>query len=441
MTGLDDLLTDALRDLAAAAPQLPPLSRRARRRIRAGRAGAILASAAVVAGTCTGLAVAAQSLGTRSQPAAQEHPLGRPMAYVLTDSGTVVPISLATNRPGRAIHAVRRGSYGGLANLAIAPDGRTIYVSSTGGPTTQAAATSAVTPVSVTSGRAGQPILVPSETGFPGQIAITPNGKTAYVLDGPEGVGAVPIDLASWRALKPVGISDAPSPDFTDGFAITPDGTTVYVLEPDLGKVVPVRTATNTALKPITLVARPYQLTGIAITPNGKTAYVTTADPGGGQQGMVIPVDLATGTVQKPITLIGAPGATGIAIAPDGRTAYLVAGLKVIPVDLATGTELAPIELPAHGQAFVIVIDPHGGTAYVPSAESDTVTPIDLATDTALKPIRTAGLPEFVAFAPDGTTAYIGSSQDIVTPVSTATGRAGRTISLGGVPAGIVFSH
>jgi DNA-binding beta-propeller fold protein YncE len=439
MTGLDELLTDALRDLAEAAPQLPPLSRRARRRIRAGRAGTILASAVAVAGTCTGLAVAAQVLGTRSQPAAQEHPLGRPMAYVLTDSGTVVPISLATNRPGRAIHAVHRGSYGGLANLAIAPDGRTVYVSSTGGPTTQAAATSAVTPVNVTSGRAGRPILVPSVTGFPGQIAITPNGKTAYVLDGPDGAGAVPIDLASWRALTPVPISDAPSPVFAGCFAITPDGATFYVLEPDLGTVVPVRTATNTALKPIKLVTQPYSLTGIAVTPDGKTAYVITGNPAGAR-GLVIPVDLATGAVQRPITLTGAPAATGIAIAPDGRTAYVVAGLKVIPVDLATGSELAPIELPARAQGSVIVIDPHGGTAYVPSVESDTVTPIDLATDAARKPIKTAGLPDFVAFAPDGKTAYIGSSHDTVTPVSTATGRAGRAISVGGEPAGIVFT-
>jgi hypothetical protein len=42
--------------------------------------------------------------------------------------------------------------------------------------------------------------------------------------------------------------------------------------------------------------------------------------------------------------------------------------------------------------------------------------------------VKTAGLPEFVAFAPDGKTAYIGSSHDTVTPVSTATGRAGRAI-------------
>ncbi len=70
MAELDELLAEALRDLAAEAPGLPSLSPRARRRIRAARAGAILASVVVVAGVSAGLVLGALALSraTRSRP-------------------------------------------------------------------------------------------------------------------------------------------------------------------------------------------------------------------------------------------------------------------------------------------------------------------------------------------------------------------------------------
>jgi hypothetical protein len=76
MAELDDLLTQALHELAAQAPPLPPLSPRARRRIRAGRAGAILATAVVAAGVCAGLIVGAQALSRaqRPRPPSSPHP-------------------------------------------------------------------------------------------------------------------------------------------------------------------------------------------------------------------------------------------------------------------------------------------------------------------------------------------------------------------------------
>lgn len=75
MADLDDLLAGALRDLAAEAPPLPPLSPRARRRIRVGRAGAVLVTAVVVAGICAGLVAGVQALyrAAHSQPS-PSHP-------------------------------------------------------------------------------------------------------------------------------------------------------------------------------------------------------------------------------------------------------------------------------------------------------------------------------------------------------------------------------
>ncbi|MBO0816317.1 MAG: YncE family protein, partial [Actinobacteria bacterium] len=72
------------------------------------------------------------------------------------------------------------------------------------------------------------------------------------------GASVIPIRTATNTALPPIknGGSGA--------MAITPDGKTVYVANFDSGTVIPIRTATNTALPPIKAGRNP---TVIAITP------------------------------------------------------------------------------------------------------------------------------------------------------------------------------
>ncbi len=93
-----------------------------------------------------------------------------------------------------------------------------------------------MTPISTATNKPGKPIDFP---GYAGPIAITPNGRTAYVLS---------------RAFSVQG-----------------------------GRVTPINTATNKALKAIKLP----NVGVIAITPNGKTAYVTTSAG-------VVPISTAT---------------------------------------------------------------------------------------------------------------------------------------------------
>ena len=113
-----------------------------------------------------------------------------------------------------------------------------------------------VTPIDTATNTAGPPIAVQDAT----QIAITPDGKTAYVSD-PAGDAVIPIDTATNTAGTPIQIGRAPAE-----IAITPDGTTAYVI--DQGHPValtPIATATNTAGTPILLGVS--LGTAIAITP------------------------------------------------------------------------------------------------------------------------------------------------------------------------------
>src|SRR5262245_35458392 len=77
-------------------------------------------------------------------------------------------------------------------------------------------------------------------------------------------------------ALKPITVGSQPG-----SIAITPDGKTAYVANANSGTVTPIRTASNTALKLIKVGHQPEYL---AITPNGRTVYAVnyTSDTGPG---------------------------------------------------------------------------------------------------------------------------------------------------------------
>ena len=79
----------------------------------------------------------------------------------------MTPIATATNTPGRPIKVGQ-----GPAAIAITPDGKTAYVATSVGKT--------VTPISDSPPtRPARPINVGG--GWPFPIAITPDSKTAYV--------------------------------------------------------------------------------------------------------------------------------------------------------------------------------------------------------------------------------------------------------------------
>ena len=85
--------------------------------------------------------------------------------------------------------------------------------------------------------------------------------------------------------------------------AITPDGKRAYVANPGDGTVSVITTATGAVSAPITVGNRPY---AVAITPDGKHAYVTNDG-----DGTVSVITTATGAVSAPITVGNDPARRG----------------------------------------------------------------------------------------------------------------------------------
>jgi DNA-binding beta-propeller fold protein YncE len=416
-------ITTALRDLADQAG--PPHIRvdAAWRAGRQARRAAIITSAAVVAVIAVAVAVPAAILGPR--PAAH-----RPTATVyvgytslgpmkphqhLRIAGAIVPISTATNRAGKPIPIS-----GGVGDIAITPDGRTAYVANGGFIGAQAGT---VTPISTATNTPGKPIRIPGGAGI---VAITPDGKTAYA-GGQDKI--TPIRTATNAPGRPIRIYGAAS-----DIAITPDGKTAYVsTNAAKSGIIPINTATNTAGKPIRVCrARPGTKPLldfprlIAVTPDGTTLYVGCDD------GTLVPIRTATNTAGRPIPISG--GTITIAFTPDGKTAYVGGGGTVTPVSTATNTAGKPIRtgLPV---VEVMAITPDGKTLYVTNYEGrpvDRIVPIRTATNRPGPPIHVGSPAEALVITPDGKTLYAAAAatfnKDTVTPISTATNRAGKPI-------------
>jgi YVTN family beta-propeller protein len=247
--------------------------------------------------------------------------------------------------------------------------------------------------------------------------------RTAYVVNNSDGT-LTPINTATSTPGTAIKLGGAPY-----GIAITPDGKTAYVVDEE-GSVIPVNTATSTPGTAIKLGGHPYE---IAITPDGRTAYIVDAE-----KNTLTPINLATNTPGAAIKVPGEPDA--LAITPDGKTAYVL-GLAgtVTPVNLATGTAGAAITVGA--EAIAIVITPDGKTVYATSGTLNAVTPINTATNTAGTPIKVGARPYSIAVTPDGKTVFTANdNENTVTPIDTATNTARPGIEVGNCPAAIAIT-
>lgn len=213
------------------------------------------------------------------------------------------------------------------------------------------------------------------------------------------------------------------SNNFPLHLAITPDGKYAYVVI-NASKVIAVDIATNIQIASLKL---GNNLQGIAITPDGQKVYVIDA---GTEQ--LLSINTST-NLPGPTINLKTSFPKDIAIMPDGQTALIVdmQDNTVIQVNLITGVLDNPIPTLGIGSGS-IAITPNGATAYVANATSNNVTPIDLIKKSAGEPINVGNLPQSIAISPDGTKVYVSNSKsNSVTILNGNTVATGSTFPLG----------
>jgi DNA-binding beta-propeller fold protein YncE len=323
---------------------------------------------------------------------------------------TLTAIRTATNRPGRVITVCASGNPGGVDApyaIAVTPDSRTVYVSCAG----------TVVPVRAGADNASEPIRVSSA----GALAMAAEGRTVYVAN-PGGDTITPISTATEEPRRPIVVGPSP-----DAMAVTPDGRTVLVLtSTGVTGVTPVDAVTNRAGKPVAI----QEAYALRVAPGGRTAYVLATPDSNSQQGFVVPVHIRAGTAGAPIKVGLNP--VQIAFTPDGKMAYVAnyASQSVTPIRLAdgwAGSAIAAGKIPTR-----LAVSPDSTTVYVldsnvfgemgpempfgaqvrmlsrilfsalvkrPLSWRGQVIPIRVATNSAGKPVKVGRLPMAIAIA------------------------------------------
>ena len=390
-----------------------------------------------------------------------------PVIYVANlASHDITPIDAST---GIAVRPIGLGALSPVA-LAVAPGAKTLYVVAVGGD--EDGSPGSVVPIATATDRPGRPIAVGTS---PQAIAITPNGKMAYVLNG---IGAAttpattpatvtPIDLATGTALHPIKVGTIPL-----SMTMSPNGKLLYVVDSSQSNpgepsaITPVDTATDTSAPAIKLARNlvPFSVSGLAFMSNSATAYAITSSG-------IVPINTATGRLGKTIGLrTSVPVA--IAVTRD-NSAIAEVGVPVTALEqgspyannvtlalLSTRTgvvgKVATLGDEPGAMSWEVAIAPNGSSAYVlattSSPRESTVIPVDLATGTAGKTIDVGRNASMLAISPNGATVFVldsgtyvgvGSPHNTpgrVIPIATSTSTVGKAITVGLAPAAFAIA-
>jgi YVTN family beta-propeller protein len=252
---------------------------------------------------------------------------------------------------------------------------------------------SALTFVELGTGR----ILGNTDTGpLPREIAVTPDGRTAFVVNegGDDGVSV--IDVAARREIRKIELGRVRDPQ---GIQVSGDGTRLYVTAQAEQAVLEIDVATGKVLRTL---ATGQESRRLVLAPDGRTLYTAN-----GRDGTVTVLDLDQGT---PVAQIATGrGCASIDITPDGRTVWAVNWSfdTVSVVDTKSFTVVA--KLPRPVRPSLVKITPDGRTALVACGYADrhlgAVIFYDVATRRELGSVN-AGPIIAMAIDPAGQTAY-----------------------------------
>src|ERR1700721_1433278 len=247
-----------------------------------------------------------------------------------------------------------------------------------------------VSVISTTSDMVVQTIPVANS---PFGVAVTPNGKFAYV-SSQSGVLTV-IDTATNSVAQTFLIGGAPF-----GLAFSPDGTKLYVTNPGYARVTVVDPNTGNVAGMIDLSSYPYYPLEISISPDGSRAYVTTFNCSGVCSGSLLVLDTTSNQLSNIIPVGNA--IFGVATTRDGKHVYIADQLGS-SWDMDTSTYNVT-SVPSAFGSQVPAITPDNSKVYITGGYGF-VSAINTSNDSLISTFSVGSgetLPYLVAITPDG---------------------------------------
>lgn len=365
-----------------------------------------------------------------------------PEALALTPDGTLLVVA---NQLDASVVLIDTGTRQVVSTLpapefpmdvAVSPDGKQAYVVGHG--------EDRVAIVDLEKRRLGESIKLPGTRVRPYAAAFTPDGSRAYVAT--ESGALYRIDPKRRRVAARI---DKPATGWSNGaLVITPDGATAYLSSFQGNWVTRFDLATDRLIGTFK-VSQPQ---GLALSPDGSRLIAGRFGSPGlpGEAARVVAVDPADGSIVGRIDLRSpAPHVSwtgdiqGLAFTPDGKKLYVAVvdadGIFVVDARSLAVTGFIPLTAFARVMPNRAVVSPDGATLYVgdkfpqPAAASI----IDLATGRVEtiqsdRPGGCARETRGLALAPDGARLYQATAGQCVLVVDTQTRRIEGSFVTGG---------
>jgi DNA-binding beta-propeller fold protein YncE len=319
-----------------------------------------------------------------------------------------VPFAYVANRFDNTVSQYNVGVGGALTPLtpslvgapstpvqvAVSPDGASVYVTSANGNTVSqydVDAGGALTPKS--------PATVATGTG-PQGIAISPSGASVYVTNL-NGSTVSQFDVGAGGALTPKSPATVAAGPFPYGVAVSPDGASVYLANFQQSQssgpstVAQFDVGTGGALTPKSpaTVATGNRPVGVAVSPNGASVYVTNLTSSSGS-GDVFQYDVGAGGAlapKSPPTVATGTTPEAVAVSPDGTNAYVTnnGSNDVSQYNVGVGgalTPKSPATVAAGGSPVWMAVSPDGASVYVTNDSGNSVSQYTVGAGGALAP-------------------------------------------------------
>ncbi len=263
---------------------------------------------------------------------------------------------------------------------------------------------------------------------FAGDIAMSPDGKRAYVAVA-DGIGV--IETASGKLVETFS-SAAPGTGL-GRIAVSPDGKRLYVADP--GGIRIVDAFTGQLTENVELDRDNYPLT-LAISPDGHKLYVNASSLSG--PSAVITVDTKTNQVSARTSLapLGVRDLSQISVSPDGSRVYINGGYGGVGVvDTSTNTlPVIPSVLPTFDGGGGIQVSPDGRHLYTygnSEMGSDRIQVIDTASEKVTAAIDTPSYVSNMVLSPDGKALFAVTVRGEVLEINTGDNSVLETLETG----------
>lgn len=265
---------------------------------------------------------------------------------------------------------------------------------------------------------------------YPRDIAITPDGRRAYITYTSPYNYVSMYDIATSTRLNSLYLGAV-----GQAIVISPDSRYAYVSTGN--KIVVIHTGRNIIIDNISIPGGDTSTNnphGLAITPDGKSLLIADNR----NNGAVSVINIETKAILASLAMGIGNTPFGIAVSPDGLNAYIgFHGLnQVIEYNLDTLSVTATIDVGTNPTGLAIT--PDGSKLYVSNTADSTVSVIDLAGKTVLTAIAVDTGPKGLAISPDGTRLYVAnSSSNSVSVIDTSTDTVITSLSPGLTPISI----